>query len=218
MILSVAAGFTCEAQQTADFRDTVKAAMNPSLEKQKLSIQKQTSAASPSVVSQGAVPTPSSFFSVPWPAPPEFAAVASAGSSVAGGMDCDAMAKPELDELVQKASEKQGLEAKLVQAVIGKESAARPCALSPKGAQGLMQLMPATALELGVTDPFDPKQNIDAGTRLLKQLLTKYNGDVALALGAYNAGSGRVDREGGIPQIPETVSYVSDILNRFKIQ
>lgn len=81
-----------------------------------------------------------------------------------------------------------------------------------------MQLMPATAVELGVGDPFDPKQNIDGGTRLLKQLLTKYNGDVALALGAYNAGAGRVDREGGIPQIPETMNYVSDILNRFRIQ
>ncbi len=133
-------------------------------------------------------------------------------------MDCDPMAKPELDQLVQAASQKQGLQAELVQAVIGKESAAHPCALSPKGAQGLMQLMPSTAVELGVTDPFDPKQNIDGGTRLLKQLLTKYNGDVALALGAYNAGAGRVDREGGVPQIPETVSYVSDILNSFRIQ
>ena len=133
-------------------------------------------------------------------------------------MDCEAMPKPELDQLVQAASEKQGLQAELIQAVIGKESGARPCARSPKGAQGLMQLMPATAIELGVADPFDPKQNIDGGTRLLKQLLTKYNGDIALALGAYNAGSGRVDREGGIPPIPETVSYVSDILNRFRIQ
>ena len=81
-----------------------------------------------------------------------------------------------------------------------------------------MQLMPSTAQELGIGDPFDPQQNIDGGTRLLKQLLTKYNGDIPLALGAYNAGSGRVDRQGGIPQIPETVSYVSDILSRFRIQ
>lgn len=81
-----------------------------------------------------------------------------------------------------------------------------------------MQLMPATAVQLGVADPFDPKQNIEGGTHLLKQLLTKYNGDMALALGAYNAGAGRIDREGGLPEIPETVNYVSEILNRFRIQ
>ena len=102
----------------------------------------------------------------------------------------------------------------LVNAVIDRESGARPCAVSVKGAQGLMQLMPAVASELGVKDAFDPKQNVDGGTKLLKQLLTKYNGDVGLALGAYNAGSARVDREGGIPKIPETINYVSDILTK----
>jgi hypothetical protein len=212
LILWGTAGVACLAQQTADFRESVKTAMSSSLEKQRLSIQKQAAAASNSVVSQGNDSAGSSFFSVAWPAPPQW------NAAPGGSMDCDPMAKPELDQLVLAASEKQGLQADLVQAVIGKESAAHPCALSPKGAQGLMQLMPSTALELGVTDPFDPKQNIEGGTRLLKQLLTKYNGDVALALGAYNAGSGRVDREGGIPQIPETVSYVSDILSRFRIQ
>jgi hypothetical protein len=197
----------CWGQPATDFRESVKAAVNSSIEKQKQSIQKQVAGAS----TTGG----SSFFSTAWPVPPDWPSPAAASG---GSMNCEAMAKPELDQLVQAASEKQGLQADLVTAVIGKESAAHPCALSPKGAQGLMQLMPATAIEMGVTDPFDPKQNIEGGTRLLKQLLTKYNGDVALALGAYNAGAGRVDREGGIPQIPETVNYVSDILNRFRIQ
>ncbi len=183
--------------------------MNASLEKQKLSIQKQAASVLPTAAPSSTDP---GFFAVAWPAPPEWKGGAS------GAADCEAMAQPELDQLVQAASQKQGLQVELVRAVIGKESGARPCALSAKGAQGLMQLMPSTAQELGIGDPFDPQQNIDGGTRLLKQLLTKYNGDVSLALGAYNAGSGRVDREGGIPQIPETVSYVSDILSRFRIQ
>jgi soluble lytic murein transglycosylase-like protein len=183
--------------------------MNASIEKQKLSIQKQAASVIPSAAPSGGEP---GFFAVAWPAPPQWSAGA------ASAADCEAMPQPQLDQLVQAASQKQGLQAELVRAVIGKESGARPCALSAKGAQGLMQLMPSTAQELGIGDPFDPQQNIDGGTRLLKQLLTKYNGDVSLALGAYNAGAGRVDREGGIPQIPETVSYVSDILSRFRIQ
>ena len=126
------------------------------------------------------------------------------------------MPKQELDQVIQSAASKEGVDAKLLRLVIGKESAAKPCAISPRGAQGLMQLMPATAEELGVQDPFDPKQNVEGGTRLLKRLLDKYNGDLALALGAYNAGSGRVDREGGVPDIPETIHYVSDIMSRFR--
>jgi soluble lytic murein transglycosylase-like protein len=78
----------------------------------------------------------------------------------------------------------------------------------------LMQLMPATAEEYDVDDPFDPKQNVEAGAKLLKSLLERYKNDPALALGAYNAGSGRVDREGGVPQIPETVDYVAAILDK----
>jgi soluble lytic murein transglycosylase-like protein len=74
--------------------------------------------------------------------------------------------------------------------------------------------MPETAAEMGVHDPFDPKQNVEGGTKLLKQLLAKYNGNVALALAAYNAGSGRVDQDGGIPAIPETMSYVTNILSK----
>ena len=81
-----------------------------------------------------------------------------------------------------------------------------------------MQLMPATADQFGVSDPFDPKQNVEAGTKLLKQLLAKYGGDVSLTLSAYNAGSGRVDRDGGVPQIPETQKYVTDILGKLDKQ
>jgi soluble lytic murein transglycosylase-like protein len=77
-----------------------------------------------------------------------------------------------------------------------------------------MQLMPATAEEYDVDDPFDPQQNVQAGARLLKSLLARYNNDPALALGAYNAGSGRVDREGGVPPIPETTDYVAKILEK----
>jgi len=127
---------------------------------------------------------------------------------------CDPLPKDKLDPLVEDAAKREGVQTDLVHAVIAEESAARPCAISRAGAQGMMQLMPSTAAEFGVRDPFDPKQNIDAGTRLLKQLLTKYSGDVSLALGAYNAGSARVDREGGIPPIQETITYVNDILNK----
>lgn len=128
------------------------------------------------------------------------------------------MPKADLDAVVKSASEKEGVSADLIRLVIGKESSAKPCAVSPKGAQGLMQLMPFTAADLGVTDPLDPKQNVEGGVKLLKRLLTKYNGDTALALGAYNAGSGRVDREGGVPPIAETVNYVTDILSRLPVQ
>src|SRR5262249_2885260 len=102
-------------------------------------------------------------------------------------------------------------------AVIDEESAARPCAVSYQGAEGLMQLMPATAEQFDVTDPFDPRQNIAAGTKFLKFLLNKYGNDVGLALGAYNAGPSRVDQEGGIPPIPETINYVGDILRKLHL-
>jgi len=77
-----------------------------------------------------------------------------------------------------------------------------------------MQLMPATSEQFGVKDPFDPRQNVEAGVKLLKQLLTKYKDDVSLALAAYNAGEGRVDKDGGVPQIAETRNYVTDIQSK----
>jgi len=122
------------------------------------------------------------------------------------------MATAELEQLIEQNSKQHGVKSDLIRAVINQESGNRPCAVSSKGAQGLMQLMPATADELGVADPFNAKENVEAGTRLLKQLLAKYNGDVSLTLAAYNAGAGRVDRDGGVPAIPETLSYVTQIL------
>lgn len=99
----------------------------------------------------------------------------------------------------------------LVRAIVHAESAFRPGAVSRKGAQGLMQLMPATAQQYGVNDPFDAQQNIDAGTRHLASLLDRYRGDVRLAAAAYNAGSGAVARYGGVPPYAETQVYVERV-------
>jgi soluble lytic murein transglycosylase-like protein len=129
---------------------------------------------------------------------------------------CDPVPEAQLTSLIDDAANREDLQPQLIRAVVDKESAGRACAVSPKGAQGLMQIMPATASQFSVSDAFDPKQNIDAGTRLLKQLLMRYAGDVALALGAYNAGPARVDKEGGVPQIQETQNYVSGILSKLK--
>ncbi|HUP04630.1 MAG TPA: lytic transglycosylase domain-containing protein, partial [Bryobacteraceae bacterium] len=94
----------------------------------------------------------------------------------------------------------------------------RPCAVSASGAQGLMQLMPDTADQLAVTDPFDPAQNIEAGARYLKDLIDRYKGDLAQALAAYNAGPGATPQSGGIPAIPETRDYVDSILKKLNIK
>jgi soluble lytic murein transglycosylase-like protein len=114
---------------------------------------------------------------------------------------------------VDDAALREDLEPDLLRSVIRQESAARPCAVSSKGAMGLMQLMPATAVELGVGNAFDPKENVDAGARLLKQLLKMYGGDVTLAVGAFNAGPGKVNQAGGLPDYPETLDYVQRVLS-----
>lgn len=126
--------------------------------------------------------------------------------------DCPAMAPEEIDALVKSAAEKQAIEPKLIRAVMKQESGFRPCAVSVAGAQGLMQLMPDTADQLHVTDAFDPEQNVNGGAAYLKQLLTKYKGDLKLTLGAYNAGPKRTDDAGAVPNIPETQNYVASIL------
>lgn len=202
VLLAIAAGASSETP--ADYEARVRAAMAPSLDKQRISVQTQVAAAVPSAAP--APPAESGFFTTPWPG--------FLSSAIVVQAPCEPLAPEALHPLVDQAAKREGLEVDLVNAVIDRESGARPCAVSVKGAQGLMQLMPAVASELGVKDPFDPKQNVDGGTKLLKQLLTRYNGDVGLALGAYNAGAGRVDREGGIPKIPETINYVSDILTK----
>jgi soluble lytic murein transglycosylase-like protein len=118
----------------------------------------------------------------------------------------------QFDDLVLEHSTRQALRPELVRAVIQVESGFNPLARSPKGAMGLMQLMPRTAATLGVRDPFDPAENIRGGTAYLRQLLDRYDGDEALALAAYNAGSGAVDRHGRqVPPYRETRDYVRKV-------
>jgi soluble lytic murein transglycosylase-like protein len=115
------------------------------------------------------------------------------------------------DDIVEVHAAKHGLSPDLVRAVIQVESAFDPTAVSPKGAMGLMQLMPATAREYGVTDPFHPEQNIGAGTAYLKRLLDRYDRKIELALAAYNAGPGNVEKYGDVPPFRETQNYVKKI-------
>jgi soluble lytic murein transglycosylase-like protein len=116
--------------------------------------------------------------------------------------------------MIDAAARRQHVDPVLVREVAREESGFRPCAISPKGAEGLMQLMPATQLLLQVRNPFSAQQSLEAGSKLLRLLLDRYHGDLPQALSAYNAGPAVVDQVGGIPEIPETKAYVSDILNR----
>ena len=187
------------AQAVPASPDSARSTVASSIEQQRASVQKQVTSVT------GKTTAPGSFFTVPW---------VDGMASRFVPPPCDAMATQDLDQLIEKNSKEQGVKQDLIRAVINQESGNRPCAVSSKGAQGLMQLMPETASELGVGDPFNAKQNVEGGTKLLKTLLAKYKGDVALTLAAYNAGSGRVDRDGGIPDIPETMAYVTQILAR----
>ena len=171
-------------------RAAVSRAMGQAIATQRLAVVRQSQAAGS--------PT-DSFFSLPWPP-----------RRMTPG--CQPMQESQVDPLIEAASQREGVATELLRAVIARESAFYPCAVSVKGAMGLMQLMPETAVELGASDPFDARQNIDSGAKYLRQLLFRYGGDVAYALAAYNAGAARVDAAGGVPAIPETLRYVDAIL------
>lgn len=119
-----------------------------------------------------------------------------------------------VDAVVAKASQTYGVDSALIKAVIQVESGSDPRAVSAAGAQGLMQLMPETAKSLGVTDPFDPEQNVMAGTRFLKELLNRYRGNLDTALAAYNWGPGNMDRGGAPPR--ETREYLARVKRRYR--
>jgi len=120
-----------------------------------------------------------------------------------------------LPDVISSASGRYRLDPDFVHSVIAAESGFNPNALSSKGAQGLMQLMPQTASSLGVNNAFDPRANVDGGTRYLRELLERYNFDVAKALAAYNAGPHRVEQYGGVPPYRETRAYVARIIRDF---
>lgn len=123
--------------------------------------------------------------------------------------------KNDIDGIINYYSRKKGVPASLIRSVIKAESDFKPDAISPKGAMGLMQLMPETAMGLGVENPFNPEENIRGGVSHLKSLLDNYKGDYKLALAAYNAGSGNVDKAGGVPDFKETRDYVKKVMDLY---
>jgi soluble lytic murein transglycosylase-like protein len=147
------------------------------------------------------------------------AAASHAGSALSpedrGHASYRVLSRAEIDKYVDEMAAKHKVDPELIRAVIAAESGYNPAATSRKGAQGLMQLMPGTAQQLGVRDAYNPKQNIEAGVRYLRALLDKYDGDLDKALAAYNAGEGAVERAGGVPGYRETQDYVQKITDRY---
>ncbi len=146
------------------------------------------------------------------PTDSRFQRVGSASGTAQGWLRLPEGISSRFSEEIGEIAARHGVAADLVAAVIRVESAFNPRAVSNKGAQGLMQLMPRTASSLGVRNAFDPRENIDGGVRHLRYLLDKYPGNVSLALAAYNAGEKAVDQYGGIPPYAETQQYVQKIL------
>jgi len=189
-------------------------AKEDSLALQRASLEKQTGQS-----------VPDGFFVLSAPAPLgaaallKTAALLGAGTALGAsapraGADCEPLAAPEVDALVKGAAKREGLDEALLRDVMRQESAFRPCAVSPNGAVGLMQLMPATASQLGAQNPSDNAANVAAGARLLKKLLTRYRGDRSLTLAAYNANPTEVDAAAGVPRVPETQDDPKQSLSR----
>lgn len=191
MILVTAA---LRGQGSAELQKTSAVRMQASIDKQLEAVRKQTGAPS------------GAFYTTPWLTP------SPSSAAVDVQADCEALAEDQLRTLIGNAAQKEGVNPLLIRAVIRRESGGRPCAVSDKGAQGLMQIMPATQQYLGVDNPFDPAENISAGTRYLKEMLSRYKGDIRLAVAAYNAGPQRVETDGNVPEIAETQGYVTAIL------
>jgi len=185
------------AQDVHSQADRIRAAMAPSLAQQRASVRAQVQAAAVIGSFSGTTPNP---FLMP---------------EVAG---CAALSQPELSRMIDDIAPRQNVSPALIREVVRQESGFYPCAVSPKGAAGLMQLMPATQVQFQVKNPFSPKESLEAGSKLLRDLLDRYHGDLSLALSAYNAGAERVDKAGAVPQIPETKNYVLGILNRLTQQ
>ena len=189
------------AQEAALEKQRISVAkMQESLERQKAAIRKEKASDA----------DPNSFYLVPWPTP---APVIAPGADRAG---CASLPPPLLEIAIAEQAQRAQLDPELLRAVIRQESGGKPCAVSPVGAMGLMQLMPATAHSLGVANPFDILENLRGGTEYLRQMLERYGGDVSLALAAYNAGPKRVDAIQAIPAIPETRAYVDNILKQIR--
>ena len=141
----------------------------------------------------------------------------SANTTAANATSSGSVSSPKnLEEYFKEASETYGVDINLLKAIARQESNFNPSATSSAGAMGVMQLMPSTAKGLGVTNAYDAQENIMGGAKLMAQNLKKYNGDVSLALAAYNAGGGNVDKYGGIPPFKETQNYVKKVLGYYQ--
>ena len=144
---------------------------------------------------------------MPPPSPPTGATADPSGNAP--------LSNDRLEQLIKTVAERHNVDPALVRAVIRTESNGDPAAVSNKGAQGLMQLMPTTAAEMGVTNAFNPQENLEGGVRYLRQLLSRYGGDLDKALAAYNAGASAVDRAKGVPHYRETQEYVKKVTSSY---